>query len=290
MGRSAHVAEVGPHPPYRIQASSADARLLNATMLEADSWPRYEEIADGPSPALDDVVAKPWGHEYRIYCDPFFDVWRLTIKPGQSTSEHCHPRKSTALICLAGSGRLRLLTCTYTLAAHDLVLIGRGVFHLTENVGREPLEVIEIEVPRNKFDLVRAEDSYGRRASPYGDPRSQQISVPPMVDTPLVDNARYRPFCASGRSRFAVARGDRLPEQRGAALNAALSLATSCALTDTITLLVSTATWPDTIDPHGIYFTISHSPPRPSRRRPASGRSDYKTWISRSLAAPRPTG
>jgi mannose-6-phosphate isomerase-like protein (cupin superfamily) len=232
--------------------------LLNATMLDKDSWPRYEEIQERARSALDNVIAKPWGHEYRIYCDPFFDVWRLTIKDGQSTSEHCHPRKSTALICLSGSAQLKLVSGLYALGAGDLVLIGRGVFHATVNAGDEPCELIEIEVPRNKFDLVRAADAYGRQASPYADPCSRQIVVPPMRSTPLVDNARYRPACASGRSRFSVARGVDVAGGDGATVYAALSLATSCALTDTITVLLATGGWPDTIDPHGTYFTMAH--------------------------------
>jgi mannose-6-phosphate isomerase-like protein (cupin superfamily) len=279
---SEYVPELGPHPPYRIEASSADARLLNATMLQGESWPRHEEISSDRESDLDDVIAKPWGHEYRIYCDPFFDVWRLTIEPGRSTSEHCHPRKSTALICLAGSGRLRLLAGAYTLGAGDLVQIGRGVFHRTENTGGEPLELIEVEVPRNKFDLVRAEDSYGRRASPYTDPISGEITVPPMLSTPLIDNARYRRSCATGRSRFEVVSGHELLDRRDAGLYGALSLATSSALNDTITLLLSTAMWPHTIDRHGVYFTISNDAQPWRRASPAAGRDGCKTWFSRS--------
>jgi mannose-6-phosphate isomerase-like protein (cupin superfamily) len=279
---SEYVPELGPHPPYRIEASSADARLLSETMLQAESWPRYEEIAGDCDFELDDVIAKPWGHEYRIYCDAFFDVWRLTIEPGYSTSEHCHPRKSTALICLSGSGRLRLLAGAYTVSAGDLVQIGRGVFHLTENTGSEPLELIEVEVPRNKFDLVRAEDSYGRRASPYTDPTSSEIAVPAMVSTPLIDSARYRRSCATGRSRFEVVSGHELLRRRDATLYAALSLATSSALSDTITLLLSTAMWPHTIDRHGVYFTIS-SFAQPWRKPSAdAGQDNFKTWFSRS--------
>jgi mannose-6-phosphate isomerase-like protein (cupin superfamily) len=286
---SEYVAELGPHPPYRIEATSADARLLNATMRQAESWPRYEEITRDQESDLDEVIVKPWGHEYRVYCDPFFDVWQLTIKPRQSTSEHCHPRKSTALICLSGRGKLRLLTGAYMIGAGDLVQIGRGVFHLTENTGEEPLELIEVEVPRNKFDLVRAEDSYGRRASPYTDPSTREIAVPPMEDTQLVDNARYRRSCASGRLRFEVVSGSELLHRRDARLYAALSLATSSALNDTITLLLSPAIWPHTIDRHGVYLAIKNVSQRWSRPSLGGGRDNYKTWFSRSRN-PGPTG
>lgn len=262
--RAASMLGARPQPPYRVDASSADFRLLDATMQESHSWPRYEEIAYRQESELDEVISKPWGHEYRIYCDPFYDVWRLTLEPGQSTSEHCHPRKTTALICLSGHGRLNLLTGSYALNANDIVVIGRGVFHLTQNTDDEQLEVIEIEAPRNKFDLVRAEDSYGRRGQPYSDPPIDQISVPRMIAAPLLENARYRRTCASGRSRFNVVGGDHLPDRYAgdASLYVALLLSTSCALTDSITLLASASDWPSTINPHGVYFTIFSAAPR----------------------------
>ena len=255
----ADLPEIGPHAPRRIDATPADARLLDATMEQAGSWPRYEEISSHSASELDDVISKPWGHEYRIYRDPFFDIWLLTIGSGHSTSEHCHPRKSTALICLSGEGYLRVQGHAYRLSAGDIVVIGRGVFHLTKNIGTQPLEVIEVEVPRNKFDLVRAEDSYGRKASPYSDPTMDEIEVAAMVSTPLQNNAKYRPLCATGSSFFDVVLGNDLTHRdapRDGSLYAALSLATSCALNDTIMLTASTVGWPDAVDPAGIYFTI----------------------------------
>lgn len=263
--QSVHVPEAGLGPPSRIEASPADVHRLNVTMQEAEAWPRYEKISRHGDSDLDEVISKPWGHEYRIYRDPFFDIWLLTIDPGHATSEHCHPRKSTSLICLSGTGCLQLLTGIYLLSAGQMVAIGRGVFHSTKNIGEQPLEIIEIEVPRNKFDLVRAEDPYGRKASPYADPAIDEIPVAAMIETPLKDNAMYRPACATGRSRFDVVRGDCLAyrlHSRDETFFAALSVSTTHALSNTITLFTSTPGGPDTVDHHSVYFTIAN----PSRR------------------------
>ena len=232
-------------------------------MQQIESWPRYETISGDNNSTLDGVIAKPWGREYRIYRDPFFDIWLLKIEPGQSTSEHCHPRKSTALICVSGEGHLDVLSGRHVLRAHDIVVIGKGVFHSTRNIGDQPLEVIEVEVPRNKFDLVRAGDAYGRKASHYADPPIDEIAVATMKDTPLLSYAKYRPFCATGRHRFDVVRGDELScsdPLRDGAFSVILSLATSCALNDRIVLLASPTEWPRTVDPAGVYFTILESP------------------------------
>src|SRR6476660_1400694 len=40
---------------------------------------------------LNELIPKPWGHEYRIYTDNIYDVWKLRITPGGQTSLHCHP-------------------------------------------------------------------------------------------------------------------------------------------------------------------------------------------------------
>ncbi len=242
--------------PSCVTASSADMQLLQEMMLQTRSWPQHEEIAGDRWSHLDSVIAKPWGVEYRVYCDPFFDVWRLTIRAGRSTSEHCHPRKSTALICLGGSGRLRLLGEVYPFGPSDVVQLGRGVFHLIENAADEPLELIEVEMPRNKLDLVRAEDPYGRRATPYADPPSSEITVPPLIRAPMVSHARYRAGCATRRWRFELVDGDRLLSRRDATLCAALSLATSDVLHDTIIILSSTVVSSYNVDRYGVYFVV----------------------------------
>lgn len=255
----AHPRAARRRPPPCITASAADTHLLNTTMRETRGWPRYENIGIDQDPALDGVITKPWGHEYRVYRDPFFDVWRLSINAGCSTSEHCHPHKSTALICLSGAGKVRFLNGDYGIAPPDLLHIGRGVFHGTENTGSTPLVLIEVEVPRNKLDLVRANDRYGRGGTPYVDPPSHTLVPPPLLRAPLVPNACYRTVCAGGQSRFAIVRGESILVHENATLRAALSLAVGDALRDTITLLPTTEIAPQTIDRHGVYLAISHS-------------------------------
>jgi mannose-6-phosphate isomerase-like protein (cupin superfamily) len=116
---------------------------------------------------LDGIIPKPWGHEYRVYADLLYDVWKLSIDPGERTSTHCHPRKETALLCLSGKGRIQRLNRQHEVSTGDMVLLRKGVFHATENIGNEPLELIEVETPRNKLDLVRVRDKYGRQGQGY---------------------------------------------------------------------------------------------------------------------------
>jgi mannose-6-phosphate isomerase-like protein (cupin superfamily) len=52
------------------------------------------------------IVKKPWGYEYMVYENEDASVWFLYIAPGQSTSMHCHPKKTTGLVLLDGEAEV----------------------------------------------------------------------------------------------------------------------------------------------------------------------------------------
>ncbi|WP_446469537.1 cupin domain-containing protein [Xenorhabdus stockiae] len=114
------------------------------------------------------LIEKPWGFEYRIYCDSVFDVWKLHISPQEKTSMHCHIQKNTVLICLSGSGVTKFLNGDEVkIFSGKVIYIEKGVFHQTISTGENYLELIEVENPRNKFDLLRFSDEYGRVTKSY---------------------------------------------------------------------------------------------------------------------------
>jgi mannose-6-phosphate isomerase-like protein (cupin superfamily) len=127
---------------------------------------------------LDEIIDKPWGLEYRVYADMLVDVWRLSIVTGHSTSMHCHPRKNTVLICLDGNVCVNFIKASYLLSTGDLISIPKGVFHSTDSIGELDAELIEVETPRNKFDLIRARDKYGRDGQRYETEKSEKAIAP----------------------------------------------------------------------------------------------------------------
>lgn len=165
-----------------VQASNEHISLLRNLMLKSDraTESHYANEDFTKDKYLNDFISKPWGHEYRIYIDNIYDVWKLTITPGHETSIHCHPRKDTVLLCLSGEGRFR---CTYgarNVKQGDFVHVKKGAFHSTENIGDTDLDLVEVEMPRNKFDLVRIEDNYGRASSGYESQAHDGHSLQPM--------------------------------------------------------------------------------------------------------------
>ena len=180
-------------------------------------WARLLELLTNESFAedlfLDELIAKPWGREYRIYADNFYDVWKLELGPGRATSLHYHPRKDTVLMCLFGHGRIQLADTETDILAGKHLFIGRGVSHATANVGEGELELIEVELPRNKFDLFRVQDSYGRTSQPYELTGVASKNLPELVQYDGIPGAKYRPTDIHGHYRFTI--GKAFVEQDG---------------------------------------------------------------------------
>lgn len=112
------------------------------------------------------VVKKPWGKEYLVYENEDVALWLLSIDAGQGTSMHCHPKKTTGLIVLDGKVVVSFLADSRELKSLDKVMIRRGLFHSTRAIDHGAL-VFEIETPKDKNDLVRLNDAYGRAHAPY---------------------------------------------------------------------------------------------------------------------------
>lgn len=116
---------------------------------------------------LNELVHKPWGHEYRIFCNQMYDAWKLKIFSKQETSMHCHPRKDTVLLCLEGTGIISFLDKPeIVLIPGKYVHLPRGVYHSTTSLDND-LHLVELENPRNKLDLLRCKDRYGRENTSY---------------------------------------------------------------------------------------------------------------------------
>ena len=112
------------------------------------------------------VVKKPWGHEYLVYENDQVGLWFLNILEGQSTSMHCHPKKTTGLMVISGDAEVSFLSDKLRLTTPEKVMIRKGLFHST-HAPNGTLQLFEIETPVDKHDLVRLEDNYGRTGKPY---------------------------------------------------------------------------------------------------------------------------
>ena len=111
-------------------------------------------------------VPKPWGREYICWESNDCAIWVLEINENKSTSFHCHTEKNTGLVVLEGEVNLKLINSEYNFKALEKINIFRGRFHKSTAVGGNAV-MIEVEAPVNKKDLIRWEDSNGRKNSLY---------------------------------------------------------------------------------------------------------------------------
>lgn len=116
------------------------------------------------------VVFKPWGYEYTIYRNKRVAVTFVNIKYKHKTSLHSHPNKLTGFIVLNGNamiqhGIYKENSWIYPPVAR--LVLRPGLFHSIEATSKKGVQVLEIETPVNKNDLVRFQDKYGRQHKPY---------------------------------------------------------------------------------------------------------------------------
>lgn len=149
-------------PIKKIAASDKD----RVTLERLVDVRRATEKAQ-PENYKDRVVMKPWGHEFLIFENAHVAIWFLHIGKGHSTSMHCHPRKKTSLVLLSGRALCNTFHHRNYLDHVDGLVIDPGVFHSTKALSSDGIDVIEIETPPHKTDLVRLDDAYGRERDGY---------------------------------------------------------------------------------------------------------------------------
>jgi mannose-6-phosphate isomerase-like protein (cupin superfamily) len=196
-------AVAAPPGHVRLDAGPDDVRALNR-MVADGARAGNEQPADAER--LDEVIPKPWGYEFRAFADEYFDTWTLHIGPGHATSMHVHPRKLTYLVCLDGSGLTAGLSSETLVGPGTVIRIAPGAFHSTRNAGEAPLLLVEVEVPRNKLDLLRLSDGYARAGTGY-ETRFQALPDLPLREVRHRRNTRMRDRTPDGRYRFELRTG-----------------------------------------------------------------------------------
>ena len=145
----------------------------------------------------DVIVEKPWGHEYLVYENEYVGLWYLHIEKNQKTSMHCHPQKNTGLVLLQGCATTSFLNNSIEMSSLKKLMIRRGLFHSTMGVSDAGAHIFEIETPKDKKDLVRLEDTYGRKLAPYEGKsnESQKTDECLWVEDPPRGKKNFYHFC-----------------------------------------------------------------------------------------------
>ena len=107
---------------------------------------------------------RPWGSYYVLDRGDGFQVKRITVNPGGRLSLQYHHHRAEHWTVVGGVARVTIDDAVQTLAAGEHAFIPLGAVHRLENLGIEPVHLIEVQSGSylGEDDIVRVEDVYGR--------------------------------------------------------------------------------------------------------------------------------
>jgi len=109
-------------------------------------------------------VYRPWGSYEGIDSGDNFQVKHITVNPGAKLSLQMHHKRAEHWIVVSGTAQVTCGEKVYPLSENQSTYIPLGEKHRLENLGPEPLHLIEVQSGSylGEDDIVRFEDTYGR--------------------------------------------------------------------------------------------------------------------------------
>jgi mannose-1-phosphate guanylyltransferase / mannose-6-phosphate isomerase len=109
-------------------------------------------------------VFRPWGSYESIDNGDRFQVKRITVNPGAKLSLQMHHKRAEHWIVVSGIAQVTCGEKVFPLKENESTFIPLGATHRLENIGTEPLQLIEVQSGSylGEDDIVRFEDTYGR--------------------------------------------------------------------------------------------------------------------------------
>ena len=118
-----------------------------------------------PERLLHRKVYRPWGWYDSVDNGERFQVKRLVIKPGAALSLQLHHHRAEHWVVVKGTAKVTRGETCYLVTENESTFIPVGTKHRLENVGKLPLEIIEVQSGPylGEDDIVRFDDQYGRK-------------------------------------------------------------------------------------------------------------------------------
>ncbi len=107
---------------------------------------------------------RPWGSFENLFEDDNFLVKKLSVKSGQRLSLQFHNHRTEKWTIVKGSGKIKINDIDSLAKYGDTFSIGPEEIHTIENIGKDDLEIIEVQLGKilSEDDIIRLEDKYGR--------------------------------------------------------------------------------------------------------------------------------
>ena len=107
---------------------------------------------------------RPWGCFESIVNGERFQVKHITVNVGGKLSLQRHHHRSEHWVVVKGTAKVTRGEEAFLLSENQSTYIPTGVMHRLENVGKIPLEIIEVQSGAylGEDDIERFDDQYGR--------------------------------------------------------------------------------------------------------------------------------
>lgn len=110
------------------------------------------------------TVYRPWGKYTNLHNDKRFKVKTIVVNPGKRLSLQKHLHRSEHWIVVKGTALVKIGEKEFLLNINESTYIPIGVKHRLSNIGRIPLEIVEVQVGEylEEDDIIRFEDDFAR--------------------------------------------------------------------------------------------------------------------------------
>jgi mannose-1-phosphate guanylyltransferase/mannose-6-phosphate isomerase len=109
---------------------------------------------------------RPWGN-YKVLDEEegVFKIKRINVGQGKKLSYQMHHHRSEHWIVVKGMAKVTIDDVERLVSAGESIFIKPGQKHRLENLGKAPLEIIEVQMGEylEEDDIIRFDDEYGRK-------------------------------------------------------------------------------------------------------------------------------
>lgn len=129
--------------------------------LKEASWSDSTNLSRGDRHGR---IVRPWGYFQTVDMGDGFLVKRIVVDPGGRLSLQMHHHRAEHWVVVAGAALVTRGDEVMSLRENGSVFIAVRQKHRLENLGTQPLHVIEVQTGDylGEDDIVRFDDCYGR--------------------------------------------------------------------------------------------------------------------------------
>lgn len=158
------VAAIGVNDVVIVETADAVLVMHKDFAQDVKQAVDYLKQAERTEHLIHRRVYRPWGYYEGIDVGEHFQAKRIMVKPGSKLSLQMHHQRAEHWVVVSGKARVTRGEDLLVLYANQSTYIPLGIKHRLENIGDEPLYLIEVQSGAylGEDDIVRFEDDYKR--------------------------------------------------------------------------------------------------------------------------------